>query len=142
MARVGREWWGATGKLREVAAAWARRVTGKRDASKPTRLDAADVEAFAALGVTVEADPVTVSDDIVVARANAPVVEAFVALATQWRCLAFAYSFATEGTGRVVRTGLDYAALDVVCRRRGLDDRQFEEVRLMEAEALAVFAEG
>lgn len=120
-------------------------MTGKADASKPTRLDADDVAAFAAMGVVIEVDPQVVSqatsDEIVVARSNARVVEAFVAMATQWRCLAFAYSFQTEGTGKVLRTGLDYAALDVVCRRRGLDDRQFDEIRLMEEEALAVFAE-
>lgn len=124
-----------------MARAWARRVTGKLDPTEPTRIDADDVAAFAALGVSVEADPQARSDEIVVARVNGPVVDTFVAMATQWRCLAFAYSFAAEGIGKVLRTGLDYAALDVVCRRRGLDDRQFDEIRLMEAEALAVFAE-
>lgn len=62
---------------------------------------------------------------------NWPSLGAFLACQTQWRL--------AVGFSRAVWLGLDYAAVDVVLRRRNLPDQVFEDLRVMEAEALATF---
>lgn len=64
---------------------------------------------------------------------NLPAVHVFVAMATQWR------------TGMGGPVGLDYAALPAVLRLtgapRGTWPQTFEDIRVMEAEALKVMGE-
>lgn len=59
--------------------------------------------------------------------------DAFLACETQWRFLA--------GFGAVACLGLDWPAVDVLLRRRGLDDEAFEDLRVMENAAVEVLAE-
>ncbi|QDY99059.1 DUF1799 domain-containing protein [Nitratireductor mangrovi] len=73
------------------------------------------------------------ADGFEVWDANWGVLRAFLACETQWRAVA--------GFGGVEWIGIDYAAADVVLRRAGLDDEAFEELRLMEREALKAFDE-
>lgn len=85
------------------------------------------VDDFAALGVDLErsedADPVFRVWDI-----NVPSFEAFAALDTQWRIVPITR---IEGT-RLAHLGLDYAAVDVVLRRRRLPRGVFEDIQVME----------
>jgi len=64
---------------------------------------------------------------------NLPAVNVFVAMATQWR------------TGMSGPVGLDYSALPAVLRLtgapRGTWPQTFEDIRVMEAEALKVMGE-
>lgn len=64
---------------------------------------------------------------------NWPSLNAFTACQTQWRVVA--------GMSRAFWLGLDYSAVDVVLRRRNLPDQVFEDLRVMEAEALRTFNE-
>lgn len=72
--------------------------------------------------------------------ANETAVRLFLALATQWRC----QSLSTMARAVVVRTGLDYAAIEPTARMAGLDlvDDDFARLRLLEAEALIEQARG
>lgn len=84
------------------------------------------------MGVTVAPTTTSPSDSFEVMRANWPSVSALLACETQWRGVAGA-------DGRLVWTGLDYAAVDVVLRRQRADDAVFGDLRVMEAEALQTF---
>lgn len=57
---------------------------------------------------------------------------AWLACETQWQALA--------GLGGLTWLGLNYAGVDVVLRRRGWD-HVFEQLQLMEIEALRTFSE-
>ena len=63
----------------------------------------------------------------------------FLAMATQWRC----QSLNTMARATIVRTGLDYPALEPTARMIGLDlaADDFTRVRLMEGEALTAWRE-
>ncbi len=98
--------------------------------------DAGDAQFWEALGV-----PPELRDGIQACAAVTPLwqdnvasFEIFVALQTQWRI------------GMGGPTGLDYAAVPVVMELQQVapDDRRriFDDVRVMEAEALRVFADG
>jgi hypothetical protein len=65
--------------------------------------------------------------------ANWKSLEAFLDCATQWRVVA--------GFGAAARLGLDYAGVEVLLRRRGLPDQVFEDILVMEREALKAFGE-
>lgn len=58
---------------------------------------------------------------------------AFLACENQWRVVA--------GFGFVARLGLEWPAVDVLINRRGLGDREFEDLVVMEAAALNIFSE-
>ncbi len=65
---------------------------------------------------------------------NWPVIEVFLACQTQWRVAGM--------TG--IKTGLDYTAVDSVIRMMGKSDTAadlFADIRVMEYEALSVFAD-
>lgn len=64
---------------------------------------------------------------------NVSVVRLFFDLSTQWRCLV---------GERIVWLGLDYSAVDVVMRRRGIEDSVFIEIQSMEWAALEVLNVG
>lgn len=70
---------------------------------------------------------------------NHTAVRLFLAMATQWRC----QSLSTMARAVVVRTGLDYAALEPTARMAGLSlgDDDFARLRLMEGEALVAWRE-
>lgn len=72
-------------------------------------------------------------DDVEVWQHNWQAFSVFEAMSTQWR------------TGMAGASGLDYAALPAVMRLVGVPkkdrDQVFHDVRIMEAEALAVMAE-
>jgi hypothetical protein len=96
------------------------------------------VAEFAALGVTVEPDQVDEEEVLEIWDINADVFGAFLALETQWRVVALV----GMESARIVRTGLDYAAVDVVLRRRGLDGAQpFDDIAVMEQASMAAFGE-
>jgi hypothetical protein len=65
-------------------------------------------------------------------RVNWPIVDAFLAVATQWRQLALV-------DGRVLWAGLDYTAADVALRRAeiAITADQWRGLQLMEREAAA-----
>lgn len=56
---------------------------------------------------------------------------AFLDLASQWRW--------ALGLGAAARLGLDWTAVDLLLRRRGLGDDRFEDLIAMEAAALEEF---
>lgn len=92
---------------------------------------------FADLGVKVEA---TEDEEEVfeIWDINAAVFEAFLALETQWRIV----PLVGIGFARLVHTGLDYGAVDIVLRRHGLDNRSaFDDIRSMEQAVLDAHAE-
>lgn len=88
---------------------------------------------FAELGAVVPADVVQTDEaGCSIWEENVISLNAFIALETQWRRLAIV----GLGGGAIVRTGLDYAAVDVLMRRRGIDDAVFDDVMVMEQAAL------
>lgn len=66
-----------------------------------------------------------------VMRKNWDSVCAWLACETQWRVLAV--------KTRLIYLGLDYQGVDVALRRSGTADTVFEDLQIMEREALAVF---
>jgi hypothetical protein len=87
---------------------------------------------FAEMGVKVDV-PVQDDEAIPVWAANWPALTAFLAVETQWRV--------AIGMGGMIRLGIDYTALDVMLRRLKADDTIFEDIQVMEREALTTFAE-
>lgn len=87
------------------------------------------------MGLSVDHTIVATKDDeaLQVWNDNWDSLTAFLAVETQWRVAATA--------GRLIWIGIDYNALDVVMRRLKLPENTFEDVMIMEAEALAVFSE-
>lgn len=89
------------------------------------------------MGVTVADDLVaSASDAIEVWPENRDSALLFDRLGTQWRALL--------GAAGLVRLGLDYAAAEAAVRRQGWKrrkmDRVFDDLTVMEGEALAMFA--
>ena len=89
---------------------------------------------FAELGVSIVKEEASHEEDVFeVWDNNRASFEAFIACDNQWRIAA--------GFGFVARLGLEWPAVDILLRRRGLGDRQFEDLVVMEDAALEVFAE-
>jgi hypothetical protein len=102
------------------------------DLTTPVSVDDEVAKEFAALGVKVE--PKGQSEEAIpVWAANWPALTTFLAVETQWRV--------AVGMGGMIRLGIDYTALDVVLRRLKADDTIFEDIQVMEREALTTFAE-
>lgn len=95
------------------------------------------MQQFASLGVTIDPEliQVGIEDDGVfkVFEANWPAMMAFLACETQWRVAA-----TMAGT---FCTGLDYAGVDAVLRRRGDGDGVFAGVQEIERGALEAMGE-
>ena len=110
-------------------------MAGRADPARSARIDADDQRAFAELGVSVAVDDhaETEADDVAVWSINWRTVEAFLACATCWREVAT--------MTRMIRTGLVYADVDAMMRRRGFDDVDFSDLQVMESAALGAFAE-
>lgn len=64
---------------------------------------------------------------------NWPTLMAWLDLETQWRV--------TAGAKSLIWTGLDYAAVEIVLRRRKHADHVFDDLQEMEKAALKAFAE-
>jgi hypothetical protein len=93
---------------------------------------------FASLGVNVPAEVVEIEEPTFeVWEENVDSLNAFFAVETQWRVLAIA----GLGGGAVIRTGLDYAAVDTVLRRRRLGNGVFEDILVMEQATLSAWNE-
>lgn len=92
---------------------------------------AADVEAFGVDPGSVGAE--RQSGTFPVWPMNWDSMLAFLACETQWRTVA--------SMAGIFMTGIDYTAADVVLRRFRSPDHVFEDLRLMEREALGVFKE-
>lgn len=106
------------------------------------RVDDAIAADCAVLGISLDADPADAADDgFAVWDSNWEAVRLFLDLETQWRVVA--------GFSGLVWLGLDYVAADRLLdlkfgsRRpgRARAGRLLEELRVMEREALKVFAE-
>lgn len=109
-------------------------MSGRAEETRPATIEDSQRDEFAALGVTMpkqqdrrETDAVEIWD------INWPSFKAFLACENQWRVAA--------GFGFVARLGLEWDAVDVLLRRRGLGDREFEDLLVMEAAALKTFSE-
>lgn len=90
---------------------------------------------FAEMGVTVETENVPHDGgEFSVYPTAWDSICAFLACETQWRVAA--------GLAGLVWIGLDYAGADVVLRRRRSSDDTFEDLQLMEAEALSILNGG
>ena len=71
---------------------------------------------------------------------NATSLQVFLDLATQWRTASIG---GPMGAIRPILLGLDYAAADVLLRRRQIEDTGvFDDLMVMESAALGAFAEG
>lgn len=70
-------------------------------------------------------------EDFDVLPENWDAAKLFQAIKTQWRISGMAG----------IPTGLDYAGVDVVMKRLGLDDSVFEQLQVMENTALEYWAE-
>lgn len=108
---------------------------GRADDRQPVELDDDLIAQMARLGADVSGlspapQPQTAFD---VMAQNRETVLAWLDVETQWRV--------ATGFNQIIWLGLDYNAVDVVLRRRGLaqPDDVFSDLILMEAEALAVF---
>lgn len=110
---------------------------GRDDPAQPATIDDETAADFAALNVTIAGDATRrrISEERAfdVWDINWKSLNAFIACQTQWRL--------AVGFSRAVWLGLDYSAVDVVLRRRNLSDQVFEDLRVMEAEALRTFDE-
>lgn len=83
------------------------------------------------MGVSIEGDDALSDEETIdVLRVNWDSVTAFLACQTQWRL--------ALGMAGAVWLGLDYAAVDVVLRHRAAEAHVFDDLRVMEAEALKV----
>ena len=92
-----------------------------------------DASAFAELGVAIAApDEPPADDGFGVWAVNWESFRAFLACQTQWRIVA--------GLAGSFWTGLDYAAVDIVLRRR-FPDVRFEDLQTLEQAALEALAE-
>ena len=60
---------------------------------------------------------------------------------TLWQHLGWSLWRVVAGFGFISRLGLEWPAVDVLLRRRGLGDREFEDLVVMEAAALKTFSE-
>lgn len=89
---------------------------------------------FARWGVSVPTDAIKEDDGAMfdVWATNWKALTAFLAVETQWQVVA--------GLGAMIWRGLDYASVDVVLRRRGFGDEEFDAIQAMELAALDVFA--
>jgi hypothetical protein len=125
------------GKLTEAARARAFELSGRLDPTRPLAIDEQSVAEFAALGVAVAAHQVDEEEVIQIWDINAAAFEAFLALETQWRVV----GLAGLATVRLVKTGLDYCAVEMVLRRRELLDHPtaFDDIRVMENASLAAW---
>lgn len=89
---------------------------------------------FLKMGVELPPNEEDDEDMFEVWDVNAAVFSAFAALDTQWRIV----PVVGLESARLIHTGLDYAAVDIVLRRRGLDsDSAFADIQVMEAAVLA-----
>lgn len=70
---------------------------------------------------------------------NEVAVRVFLAMGTQWRVA----PLSTMAKAILLRTGLDYAALEPTARMAGhvLDDIDFARIRVMEGEAITAWSE-
>lgn len=132
---AGRRW--PQGKLAEAARARVFALLDVNDPKKPQRLDEAIAAEFAELGVTVAAEDLDEEDVFEIWDINVKAFEVFRSLDTQWHCVAIA----GIGAARLIRTGLDYAGVDIVMRNFGLPRDQFPLIQAMELAALDAFAE-
>ena len=90
---------------------------------------------FAAMGAEIAAEAAQDEDGFEVMLANADTIKAWLACGTQWRVAA--------GMTCLIWLGLDYAGVDVVLKRMqpADPDAVFQDLQLMEDEALDTFAE-
>ncbi|WP_320194742.1 DUF1799 domain-containing protein [Agrobacterium rosae] len=85
------------------------------------------------MGFSLGQEIVSVGEDtVLVWDENKDSLTAFLAVETQWRV--------TAHKERLIWTGIDYNALDVVMRRLQLPEHAFQDVMIMETEALEAFA--
>lgn len=109
---------------------------GRVDPTRPVTLDD-DVRAqFAKLGLDTAKLPLPApeADRIDVWAPNWSAFNLFLACETQWRAV---------GTmGRPIWIGLDYAAVEIVQRRRQLEDVDWRDLQAMEGAALAILNSG
>jgi Phage related hypothetical protein (DUF1799) len=108
-------------------------MTGRVDPTRAAAIDDEIAEQFRAMGVDVPDDAVTEAAEYKVWAPNWPAVTAFLGSSTQWRMLV--------GPERLIWTGLDYAAVDVVLRRGGYEDDVLADLMVMESAALEVLNE-
>ncbi len=78
-------------------------------------------------------ETVATGSDCEVWSVNGAALATFLDLSTQWR--------AVGGIGPIIWLGLDYLAVDLVIRRRGLDDGVFDDLQVMERAALPILNE-
>lgn len=98
-------------------------------------IDAEWAAQLSALGVSVDAEAIPASRDVDVWPENWDAVTVFLDCSTQWEAVE------RWGVG-MLRTGLRYADVDVVLKRRGFEgDEVFALVRIMEQEALPILNE-
>lgn len=121
------------GKLTEAARAWALAWLGHVDDQAAVTGDAAIAAQFAAMGAALPAPRVTADEALGIWPENWDALCAFLACETQWRV--------ATGLGGTRYLGLDYTAVDVVMRRRGIPDEVFADLQEMERVALSTFAE-
>lgn len=109
--------------------------SGRSDLQTPVTLDDKARSDFAQFGVTIEEDEAETPEEDVFAvwQDNWISVLTFLACETQWRTV--------STMTRLEWLGLDYTAVDVVMRRKGIPDDVFEDLRIMEQAALETFGE-
>lgn len=108
--------------------------SGRADPQSVAQLDDDVRRDFGAFGFTIEEDTEEAEEDVFEVWADCwPALQIFLACETQWRHVAH--------RAGIDWTGLDYVALDVVMRRRNADDSIFDDIRVMEAEAINTFGE-
>ncbi|MGY5789051.1 DUF1799 domain-containing protein len=110
--------------------AWANRRLGRSDRTKPAAIDEETAAQFRQWGVKVESEVTADEELLPIIASNWPSFMAFLACETQWRVVAT--------LAGLIWIGLDYAACDVVLRRRELPDQVFDDLRAIEDAALEV----
>lgn len=96
-------------------------------------VDEAIAAEFAEMGVAIPAELVEEEDVFEIWDINVAVFEAFRALDTQWHFI--------SGFGGAMRTGLNYAGVDLVMRSRAIGLDQLALIQTMESAALDAYRE-
>ncbi len=99
-------------------------------------MDADTAREFAELGYALPAEVMDEEDVVEIWDIDVAVFEAFQAMDTQWRMVGLGGL-----GGGVIRTGLDYAGVEVVMRMHDLQPADFGLIQAMETGALEAYCE-
>lgn len=124
------------GKLAQAARARVFALLERNDPQKKVPVDDDTAKEFAELGYALPAEAMDQEDVVEIWDINVAAFNAFQAMDTQWRLVGLGGL-----GGGAIRTGLDYAGVEVVMRMRELPASDFALIQAMETGALEAYGE-